>query len=74
LPVRPSTIQGFEGTSLQNTILNILVSAQVRPDKLQISEIGPEIKRALSEVLLQQNSPEESAQNIIIRLEAMNSQ
>jgi len=74
LPVRPSTIQGFEGPSLQNTILKILVSAQVRPDKPQISEIGAEIKRAISEVLLQQNSPEESAQNIINRLEALNSQ
>ena len=74
LPVRPSTISDFEGTTLQNTILKILVSAQVRPDKPQISEIGAEIKRAISEVLLQQNSPEESAQNIIKRLEAMNSQ
>lgn len=74
LPVRPSTIQGFEGPSLQNTILKILVSAQVRPDRPQISEIGAEIKRAISEVLLQQNSPDESAQNIINRLEAMNSQ
>ena len=74
LPVRPSAIQGFEDTSLQNTILKILVSAHVRPDKLQISEIGTEIKQAISEVILQQNSPEESVQNLIIRLEAMNSQ
>ena len=51
LPVRPSTIQGFEGTPLQNTILKILDSAHVRPDKSQISEIGAEIKRAISEVI-----------------------
>ena len=74
LPVRPSSIQGFEGTPLQDTILKTLISAHVRPDKSQISEIGAEIKQAISEVLLQQKSPEESAQNIILRLEALNSQ
>jgi|GEM_PF-6891635 len=74
LPVRPSTIQGFEGATLQNTILKILDSAHVLPDKSQTSEIGSEIKRAISDLLLRQNSPEESAQNIIIRLEAINSQ
>ncbi len=74
LPVRPSTIQGYKETSLQNIILKILDSAHVQPDKSQISEIGAEFKRAISELLLQQNSPEDSAQNIIVRLEAMNPQ
>jgi ABC-type glycerol-3-phosphate transport system substrate-binding protein len=74
LPVRPSTIPGFEGVDLQNTISKILMSAHVRPDKSQITEIGAEIKLAISEVLQQQNSPETSALNTIKRLEAMNTQ
>lgn len=74
LPVRPSTIPGFEGITLQNTISKILLSAHVRPDKMQIAEIGAEIKIAISEVLQQQNSPEVSAQNAIKRLEAINTQ
>ena len=72
---RPSTIiHGYKETPLQNTILRMLDSAHVRPDKSQISEIGAEFKRAISELLLKQNSPEDSAQNIIVRLEAMNPQ
>jgi len=74
LPVRPSTVQGFKGTPLQNTILKILDSAHVRPDKSQISDISVEFKRAISELLLQQNSPEDSVQNIITRVEELNSQ
>ena len=74
LPVRPSTISGFAGKELQNTISKILLSAHLRPDKFQISEIGAEIKIAISEVLQKQNSPEVSALNAIKRLEAMNLQ
>jgi len=74
LPVRPSSIEGFEGADLQNTILKILFSAHVRPARTQILEIGAEIKRAISEVVLQQYTSEESAQNAIIRLEAMNTE
>jgi ABC-type glycerol-3-phosphate transport system substrate-binding protein len=74
LPVRPSSIQGYKEPSLPNTILEILDSAHVKPDKSQISKIGIEFKRAISELILEQNPPEESVQNIISRVEEMNSQ
>ncbi len=74
LPVRQSTIQGYKGTSLQNTVLRILDSAHVRPERSQIKEIGAEFKRAISELLLNRYSPEECVQNIITRLEEKESQ
>ena len=52
----------------------MLLSARVRPDKNAILEIGAEIKTAISEVLQQQFSPEESALNAVKRLEATKSQ
>ena len=74
LPVRPSTIPGFEGIELQNTITKMLLSAHVRPDKIQAVEIGTEIKIALSEVIQKLNTPEASAINAVNRLEAMRTQ
>ena len=51
LPVRPSTIAGFEGIELQNTISKILVQHMCDRISLKYTEIGAEIKIAISEVL-----------------------
>jgi len=74
LPVRPSSIKGYEGSELQNTISKILLSAHVRPDKIQAMEIGAEIKIAISDVLQRLNTPEESAINTVKRLEVLKTQ
>ena len=74
LPVRPSTIPGYEGIEMQNTITKMLLSAHLRPDKIQASVIGTEIKISISEVLQRLNTPEVSAINAVKRLEAMRTQ
>lgn len=74
LPVRPSTIPGFEGIELQNTITKMLLSGHVRPDKIQTAEIGTETKIALTEVIQKLNTPEASAINAVNRLEAIRAQ
>ncbi len=74
LPVRPSAIGYYEGKPLQDTLLKIMISAEVRPDKTKISAFGSEITRGFSEIILKQNSPEETARNIITRMETMKSQ
>jgi multiple sugar transport system substrate-binding protein len=74
LPIRPSSIPGYEGIEMQNTITKIMQSAHLRPERIQTSVIGQEIKIAVSEVLQRLNTPELSAINAIKRLEAMRTQ
>lgn len=74
LPVKPSSIPGYEGIELQNTLTKMLLSAHVRPDKIQASEIGAEIKIAISEVFQRLKTPEVSAINAVKRLEDMRTQ
>jgi multiple sugar transport system substrate-binding protein len=74
LPVRLSSISNYEDKELQSTIKKMLLAAQVRPDKLEISEIGTEFKIAISEVLQRSNTPEIIAVNAIKRLEALKTQ
>lgn len=74
LPVRLSSIPKYEEKELQGTITKMLLAAQVRPDKIEISEIGTEIKIAVSEVLQRSNTPEIIAVNAIKRLEALKTQ
>lgn len=74
LPVRPSSISGYSNIEVQDTITKMLQSALVKPEKSLTSEIGPELKTAISEVLQKINSPELSALNAEKRLEVMRSQ
>ena len=62
LPVRPSSISSWESTITQDTISNMLLSAQLRPNTSQVTSFNTGIKTALQEVLQGQSDPAASAQ------------
>jgi ABC-type glycerol-3-phosphate transport system substrate-binding protein len=69
LPVRPSSLTGFNGEGLRSTLSTLLLSARLRPDRQAMTEIGTQIETAVTEVLNANLSAEESALNAIKRLE-----
>lgn len=69
LPVRPSSIAGFEDETFQNTLSTLLMSARLRPDRQAMIEVGKQIEAAIAEVINAGSSAEESALNVINRLE-----
>jgi ABC-type glycerol-3-phosphate transport system substrate-binding protein len=69
LPVRPSSLAGFDQEGLQSTLSTMLLSARLRPDRQAMTEIGAQIETAVIEVINTSMSAEVSAQNVINRLE-----
>jgi ABC-type glycerol-3-phosphate transport system substrate-binding protein len=69
LPVRPSSLVGFKDVNFQNTLSTLLMSARLRPDRQAMTEVGKQIEVAVAEVINGMNSAEESALNVIYRLE-----
>ena len=69
LPVRPSSLAGFNGDGLQSTLSTMLLSARLRPDRQAMTEIGTQIESAVTEMINTNLSAEESALIVITRLE-----
>lgn len=73
LPVRPSSITGWDET-LQETLTNILFSADLTPNVEALSYAKSDIIKAVQDVLQGLSTPEESTQKISERLEASQAQ
>jgi len=73
LPVRPSSVPGWEET-LQETLTNILFSADLMPNVTALSYAKGDIIKAVQDVLQGFSTPEESTQKISERLEASQAQ
>lgn len=73
-PVRPSSLSGWSESPLKITISRMLQSALLRPTRQLTSVISPELKNSVAEVLTRQNTPAESAQKLIERLEVIDAQ
>ena len=73
LPVRPSSVTGWDET-LQETLINILSSADLMPNVTALSYAKSDIIKAVQDVLQDFSTPEESTQKISERLEASQAQ
>jgi len=73
LPVRPSSVPGWDET-LQETLTNILFSADLMPNVTALSYAKSDIIKAVQDVLQGFSTPEESTQKISERLEASQAQ
>jgi ABC-type glycerol-3-phosphate transport system substrate-binding protein len=73
-PVRPSSLSGWSESPLKITISRMLQFALLRPTRQLTSVISPELKNSVAEVLTRQNTPAESAQKLIERLEVIDAQ
>ena len=73
LPVRPSSVTGWDET-LQETLKNILFSADLMPNVTALSYAKSDIIKAVQDVLQDFSTPEESTQKISERLEASQAQ
>lgn len=69
LPVRPSSLDGYQGENLRSVISTMLMSARLRPDRYIIEGISLEVKTAVSEVINGVSSTAESATALLKRLE-----
>lgn len=69
LPVRPTSVSGWENTVTQGIINDMLASAQIRTNSSQLSLINTSLKTAVQEVLSWQSVPAESAQKAMDSLE-----
>lgn len=69
LPVRPSSLDGFKDEIIQKTLSTLLMSARLRPDRQAMTEVGKQIETSVAEVINAIASAEESAFNVINRLE-----
>jgi len=59
---------------LKNTISRMLQSALLGPTRQLTSVISPELKNSVVEVLTRQNTPAESAQKLVERMEVIDAQ
>ena len=73
LPVRPSSVTGWDET-LQETLKNILFSADLMPNVTALSYAKSDIINAVQDILQGLSTPEESTQKISERLEASQAQ
>jgi len=73
LPVRLSSITGWE-EALQETLTNILFSADLMPNVTALSYAKSDIIKAVQDVLQGFSTPEESTQKILERLEVPQAQ
>jgi len=71
LPARPSSLAGWNDSDVKITIGEMLETAHLRPNREHISSIAPEIKNSVLEIIMRQSTPEESAQKLLERLEAI---
>lgn len=74
LPVRPSSLSGYTNEDLRSILAALLLSARLRPDRTSIEGISAEIRTAISEVVNGTNSPAQSAQDVLTRLEELQTQ
>jgi len=68
LPVRPSSVAGFEGT-LQTTLANIMLSAKLKPGEDVLSYSKIEFTNAMQEILKGFSTSEKSTREIFENLE-----
>lgn len=71
LPVRPSSTLAWENAVTQDTISEMMLSANLRPTINQDSTFNMNINTAVNEVLLRENSPADSAQIAVENLEVV---
>ena len=69
LPVRPSSLNGYSEEGLRSTLSAMLLSAQLRPDRQVMAEVGLQIEAAVAEVINGTLTAAESAQNVLSHLE-----
>lgn len=71
LPVRPSSLEKWEEPQIRDTLSSMLLSAHLRPQRPTVNLISAEIKTAVQEIITGQSNPQESAQRVFERLEAV---
>ena len=71
LPVRPSSTLAWQNPVTQDTISNMMLTAQLRPSISQDSAFNTSIITAVKEVLLDQSTPADAAQKAVESLEVV---
>ncbi|HEY59730.1 MAG TPA: extracellular solute-binding protein [Anaerolineae bacterium] len=69
LPVRPSSVLGWQDSASLNTIKQILISAHAKPENELLSSLGPILRESLQSVLEQREDPGIAAQTAFEQLE-----
>ncbi len=68
LPVRPTSIGGWQPVTLQNTLSRVVLSAQIRPSNEILAGLGPVLRESSLAVLRNQASAAQAAQSAVEKL------
>ncbi len=68
LPTRPTALAGWKNQSLQALLSQSVLTAQIRPANQILASIGPILREATLDMILQKSAPAQAAQVAVERL------